>query len=67
MRHKGGEMVDFKAGLCCYDVHAGLRNVDPNSSRHAPLAETRMVGMAASLAALIRGPIVIHDARSPAR
>lgn len=57
-------MEDFKVGLRCYDVHSGLRNVDPNSSTAAPLAETRVIGMAASLATTIRGQDVIADADS---
>jgi hypothetical protein len=28
--------ADFQAGLRCHDVHAGLRNVDPNSATLAP-------------------------------
>lgn len=48
-------LQDFQAGLRCHDVHVGLRNVDPNSATAAPLADTRMVGMAASLASTIRG------------
>lgn len=58
------EPEDFKAGLRCYDVHTGLRNVDPNSATLAPLADTRAVGMAAGLASLIRGQDVIADAES---
>jgi hypothetical protein len=54
----------FKAGLRCNDVHAGLRNVDPNSATLTPLADTRMVGMAASLASLVRGQDVVTDAES---
>ena len=53
---------DFKSGLRCHDVHAGLRNVDPNSASVTPLADTRMVGMAASLASLVRGQDVVPDA-----
>jgi hypothetical protein len=45
-------LADFKAGLRCADVHAGLRNVDPNSSTLTPLADTRIVAMAANLASL---------------
>jgi hypothetical protein len=55
---------DFRAGLRCQDVHSGLRNVDPNSATLAPLADTRMVGMAASLASLVRGQDVISDAEA---
>lgn len=54
-------LQNFQAGLRCHDVHAGLRNVDPNSATLAPLADTRMVGMAASLASLIRGQDVVSD------
>lgn len=57
-------MENFKAGLRCQDVHAGLRNVDPNSATLTPLADTRMVGMAASLASLVRGQDIISDAES---
>jgi hypothetical protein len=53
---------NFQAGLRCHDVHAGLRNVDPNSATLAPLSDTRLVGMAASLASLIRGQDVVTDA-----
>lgn len=57
-------LPDFKAGLRCHDVHAGLRNVDPNSATLAPLSDTRMVGMAASLASLVRGQDVVSDAEA---
>lgn len=57
-------LQDFKAGLRCHDVHTGLRNVDPNSASLTPLADTRMVGMAASLASLVRGQDVITDAEA---
>ena len=60
----GHLLPDFKAGLRCGDVHAGLRNVDPNSSTLIPLADTRVVGMAASLASLVRGQDVIADAEA---
>lgn len=57
------ERVD--EGLRCQDVHAGLRNVDANS---APVAQhldrTQVVGMAATLAAAIRGEDVIGDAQA---
>lgn len=53
---------DLIAGLRCYDIHSGLRNVDPNSPTLAPLSDMREVGMTASLAALIRGQDVIADA-----
>jgi hypothetical protein len=54
----------FDEGLRCQDVHAGLRNVDPNSGTLTPLADTQLIGMAASLAALIRGQDVIPDAQA---
>ncbi|MDQ7806252.1 hypothetical protein Q5425_21120 [Amycolatopsis sp. A133] len=57
-------MESFDEGLRCQDVHAGLRNVDPNSGALTPLAETQLIGMAASLAALIRGRDVIADAQA---
>ncbi len=52
----------FDEGLRCQDVHAGLRNVDPASGVLRPLMDTRLVGMAATLASLIRGQDVIADA-----
>ncbi|MGQ4374772.1 hypothetical protein ACN6K9_001643 [Streptomyces sp. SAS_267] len=55
-------MDRFDEGLRCQDVHAGLRNVDPNSGTLEPLMDTQMIGMAASLAALIRGQEVIDNA-----
>ncbi|MCI4657132.1 hypothetical protein [Cryobacterium zhongshanensis] len=57
-------MKNFQAGLRCHDVHSGLRNVDPNGATLTPLADTRVVGMAASLASLVRGQDVIQDADS---
>ncbi|MEU3836084.1 hypothetical protein [Streptomyces microflavus] len=57
-------MDRFDEGLRCQDVHAGLRNVDPNSGTLTPLADTQLIGMAASLAALIRGQEVIADAQA---
>lgn len=57
-------MEQFKQGLRCQDVHSGLRNVDPNSPLLAPLADTRVVGMAATLAGLVRGRDVVTDAQS---
>lgn len=52
----------FDEGLRCQDVHSGLRDVDPNSPLLGPLNDTRVVGMAATLAGLIRGRDVIEDA-----
>lgn len=57
-------MERFDEGLRCQDVHAGLRNVDPNSGTLIALADTQLIGMAASLAALIRGQDVIADAQA---
>ena len=45
-------------------MHAGLRNIDPNSGSLIPLADTQLIGMAASLAALIRGQNVIANAQA---
>ncbi len=53
---------DLSAGLRCHDVHSGLRNVDPHSATITPLADTRIVGMAAGVAGLIRGQDVIKNA-----
>lgn len=57
-------MDRFDEGLRCQDVHAGLRNLDPNSGALTSLADTQLIGMAASLAALIRGQDVIGDAQA---
>lgn len=55
-------MDSFDEGLRCQDVHSGLRNLDPSSPLLAPLNETRLVGMAATTAGLIRGRDVVTDA-----
>lgn len=57
-------MEIFEEGLRCQDVHAGLRGVDPNSAPLAHLVDTRLVGMAGTLAAFIRGRDVIKDAQT---
>lgn len=57
-------MEQFNEGLRCQDVHSGLRNVDPNSPLLGPLNDTRLVGMAATLAGLIRGRDVVEDAQA---
>lgn len=57
-------MEAFDQGLRCQDIHSGLRNVDPNSPLLAPLNDTRLVGMAATTAGLIRGRDVIGDAQA---
>lgn len=54
-------MERFDEGLRCQDIHSGLRDVDPNSPALAPLMKTRLVGMAANVAGLIRGRDVIQD------
>ncbi len=59
----GQKMDDFAKGLRCQDVHSGLRSVDPNSAALTEFADTRIIGMAASLAALIRGQDVVRDAQ----
>lgn len=58
------QLAAFDQGLRCQDVHSGLRNVDPNSPLLAPLADTRIVGMAATLAGLIRGRDIVEDAQA---
>lgn len=55
-------MDSYLEGLRCQDVHAGLRSVDPNSPSLVELKRTRLVGMAADVAALIRGRELIPDA-----
>lgn len=57
-------MDTFAQGLRAQDMHSGLRNVDPNSPLLGPLSDTRIVGMAATLAGLIRGRDVITDAQA---
>jgi hypothetical protein len=61
---EGVDVERFDEGLRCQDVHSGLRNVDPNSGSLTQLADTQLVGMAASLAALVRGQDVIGDAQA---
>lgn len=57
-------MDNFVEGLRCQDVHSGVRNVDPNSPLLQPLVDTRIVGMAATVAGLIRGSDIIADAQA---
>lgn len=54
-------MDNLTEGLRCQDIHSGLRDLDQNSPLLGPLHETRLIGMAASLAGLIRGHDVISD------
>lgn len=51
-------------GLRAQDVHSGLRNIDPNAPLLGPLNDTRVIGMAATLAGLIRGRDVVEDAQA---
>ncbi|MGN8552502.1 UNVERIFIED_CONTAM: hypothetical protein OHV15_07955 [Microbacterium sp. SLM126] len=55
-------MNEFDEGLRCQDVNAGLRNLHPSDAVLGHLEETQRVGMAAGVAALIRGRDVIEDA-----
>ncbi|WP_194925199.1 hypothetical protein [Catenulispora pinisilvae] len=55
-------MDRYVEGLRCQDVHAGLRAIDPNSAALVSLKHTRLVGMAADVASLIRGRDLIPDA-----
>jgi hypothetical protein len=57
-------MKRFEQGLRCQDIHAGLRALDPNSARLSQLDDTRLIGMAATLAATIRGQDVVGDAQA---
>ncbi|MGC0268594.1 hypothetical protein ACPROK_03285 [Glutamicibacter soli] len=57
-------MSEINKGLRCQDIHSGVRNVDPNSSLLSSINDTRLVGMAASIATLIRGRDVISDAQA---
>ena len=57
-------MDTFTQGLRVQDVHSGLRNIDPNAPLLGPLNDTRVIGMAATLAGLIRGRDVITDAQA---
>ena len=50
----GSDMDDYEAGLRCQDVNSGVRTFDAASSRLTPLKRTRIVGMAADLAGLVR-------------
>lgn len=54
-------MEFYEAGLRCQDVNSGLRTFDPTSPSLTPLKKTRLVGMAADLAALVRDTPLISD------
>lgn len=51
----------YTQGLRCQDVNAGVRNFDATSPILTPVKKTRLVGMAADLAALVRGRELISD------
>ncbi|MEQ1699960.1 MAG: hypothetical protein ABMA25_07615 [Ilumatobacteraceae bacterium] len=57
-------MDDYRAGLRCQDVNSGLRTFDAASPSLTPLKKTRLVGMAADLASLVRGSHLISDMAS---
>ena len=54
-------MDTYQAGLRCQDVNSGLRTFDAASPSLTPLKRTRLVGMAADLAALVRDTPIIAD------
>lgn len=54
-------MDTYQAGLRCQDVNSGLRTFDAASPSLTPLKKTRLVGMAADLAALVRDTPLIAD------
>ena len=54
-------MEAYDAGLRCQDVNSGLRTFDASSPSLTPLKKTRLVGMAADLAALVRDTQLISD------
>lgn len=56
------EVVEaYEAGLRCQDVNSGLRTFDASSPSLTPLKKTRLIGMAADLAALVRDTPLISD------
>lgn len=57
-------MRNYERGLRCQDVHAGLRNLDPNSGALAELEDTRVIGMAATLAGSLRGAEIVKSAQA---
>jgi len=52
---------EYVAGLRCQDVNSGLRNFDATSPLLTPVKKTRLVGMGADLAALVRDRPLISD------
>ncbi|MGH3856413.1 MAG: hypothetical protein ACRDR6_23580 [Pseudonocardiaceae bacterium] len=54
-------MDRYTEGLRCQDVNAGLRNFDATSPVLTPMKKTRLVGMGADLAALVRDRPLISD------
>src|SRR3954449_3842802 len=54
-------MDQYHEGLRCQDVNTGLRNFDATSAILTPVKKTRLVGMAADLAALVRDRPLIDD------
>lgn len=54
-------MDTYQAGLRCQDVNSGLRTFDAASPSLTPLKKTRLVGMAADVAALVRDTPIIAD------
>lgn len=54
-------MEAYDAGLRCQDVNSGLRTFDASSPSLTPLKQTRLVGMAADLASLVRDTPLISD------
>lgn len=51
----------YAQGLRCQDINAGVRNFDATSPILTPVKKTRLVGMAADLAALVRGQELVSD------
>ncbi|MFJ5839795.1 hypothetical protein ACIQGO_24065 [Streptomyces shenzhenensis] len=54
-------MDGYTEGLRCQDVNTGLRNIDATSPVLTPVKKTRLVGMAADLAALVRSKEIVED------
>ena len=54
-------MNPYDIGLRCQDVNSGLKLFDGSSPTLTPLKKTRLIGMAADLAALVRDIPIISD------